>query len=398
MLKTALVGTALWLAASGMALAAQALPAAATTAAASSQEALVAELDGVVRSSVTLAHTAQYLERTIGALERALAESSREMAAKQRALDDSRAKQGEILGALQRLARNPPEAALLAPQQPIDRLRSGMLMAAAVPSMAAEARALTAEIERQASIHAQIVAKQNELAQDRQALAKSRLLLAQMFARRTELRRQILRDDADGGVRAVKLGTEAVDVPDLIKRADAEAKRRETELRIRAPGTAKAKVATPAVDPTRPKNLRGFDPRIPLLPPVAGTVSRRFGEADTFGAPSQGLSFASLGAAEVVAPFDGRVDYVGPFRGYGVILIIGHGGGYHSLLAGLGRVDARVGEWVVAGEPIGAMPETAKSDASVAIYFELRRDGRPIDPQLSLAGREEKVGDHKVRE
>ena len=44
----------------------------------------------------------------------------------------------------------------------------------------------------------------------------------------------------------------------------------------------------------------------------------------------------------------------------GSILIIRHGGGYHSLLAGLGRVDATIGQWVLAGEPVGTLPDARR--------------------------------------
>jgi len=80
----------------------------------------------------------------------------------------------------------------------------------------------------------------------------------------------------------------------------------------------------------------------------------------------------------VLAPFDGQVIYRGPFRSYGEILIIQHGGGYHSVLAGLGRSDAAVGQWVLAGEPVGAMG--SPQDGKAQLYVELRRDGHPIDP------------------
>ena len=79
-------------------------------------------------------------------------------------------------------------------------------------------------------------------------------------------------------------------------------------------------------------------------------------------------------------------------------MIIRHGGLYHSLLAGLERIDMRVDQWVLAGEPVGAMPEASGS----ALYFELRRDDRPVDPQPWLAsdaaGRNEPDGDQRMRE
>jgi septal ring factor EnvC (AmiA/AmiB activator) len=69
-------------------------------------------------------------------------------------------------------------------------------------------------------------------------------------------------------------------------------------------------------------------------------------------------------------------------------LIIEHGGGYHTVLAGLDRVDAVVGQWLLAGEPVGAMAAAgapqATGDASASgrpkLYLELRRNGLPIDP------------------
>src|SRR2546427_9486920 len=52
------------------------------------------------------------------------------------------------------------------------------------------------------------------------------------------------------------------------------------------------------------------------------------------------------GGAVVVAPFDGRVIYAGPFGSVGLVLIIRHADLYHSLLAGLARTDVRIDDWV----------------------------------------------------
>ena len=80
--------------------------------------------------------------------------------------------------------------------------------------------------------------------------------------------------------------------------------------------------------------------------------------------------------------------FAGPFRGYGQILIIAHGDGYHSLLAGLDRVDSSVGQWLVAGEPVGTM---AEGEDKPRLYLELRHDDQPINPLPWLATRVEKV-------
>jgi septal ring factor EnvC (AmiA/AmiB activator) len=88
-----------------------------------------------------------------------------------------------------------------------------------------------------------------------------------------------------------------------------------------------------------------------------------------------------------VAPHDGLVAFAGPFEGYGHILIIEHDGGYHTLLAGLERLDTSVGQWVLRGEPVGAMANSTidKGGDTVGLYLELRRKGQPIDPNRWIA-------------
>ena len=79
-------------------------------------------------------------------------------------------------------------------------------------------------------------------------------------------------------------------------------------------------------------------------------------------------------------------------------MIIRHGGGYHSLLAGLGQVNVTAGQWLLAGEPVGLAANADDKNASVSVYLELRREGRPVDPQSRLASRDEKAEENKVRE
>jgi septal ring factor EnvC (AmiA/AmiB activator) len=82
-----------------------------------------------------------------------------------------------------------------------------------------------------------------------------------------------------------------------------------------------------------------------------------------------------------VAPHDGEILFADIFRGYGKILIIDHGQGYHTLLAGLGRIYSTVGQAVLAGEPVGVMNEKqGTSGQRPEVYLEMRYNGLPIDP------------------
>lgn len=147
-----------------------------------------------------------------------------------------------------------------------------------------------------------------------------------------------------------------------------------------APTPPAANVAQP--QPTSvPDALRDFpeDGASGLAMPAAASLAAGWGMAlpDT-GEASKGLLLETRPNAQVVATFDGRVVYAGPFRRYGLILILEHSGRYHSLLAGLGRIDVVLGQWVVAGEPVGLMANP--TEGKPTLYLELRHNGQPIDP------------------
>jgi septal ring factor EnvC (AmiA/AmiB activator) len=350
------------------------------------------ELDRVRQETITLARTVQRQESAVGALDHELDLLGREAAGRQRGLDESRIEQEQLLGTLAYLARHPPDEASPSAQPPVDRIRSHILLQATVPALRDEARALANELERVAALRARIAATQGQLAVARDALAGGRKQLAQSVARRTELVHQLSAENGDGESSAAKLGQAVGDLGELIKRADAETDRRDQALLAHARAALpkeKAKGSTMSDgDPTRPQELRSFAAaQGAILLPVSGAILPA--DPEQTATASHRLGLRTIPAAAVVAPFDGRVVYAGPFRTDGVILIIRHGDGYHSLLAGLGRAEVSVGQWVLAGEPVGVMPDAAERGSDGVFYFELRRDGRPVDPQPWLAKRDE---------
>uniref|UniRef100_UPI0018E02AC8 murein hydrolase activator EnvC family protein n=1 Tax=Neoroseomonas rubea TaxID=2748666 RepID=UPI0018E02AC8 len=117
--------------------------------------------------------------------------------------------------------------------------------------------------------------------------------------------------------------------------------------------------------------------------PVAGRVVRAYGEAAEAG-PARGQTIAAPAGARVVSPCPGRAVFSGPFRSYGLLLIVECADGHHVVLAGLGRLDTAAGARLLAGEPVGVMAEGESGRAR--LYLELRRDGQPLDPRPWLAG------------
>ncbi|MBV9522477.1 MAG: peptidoglycan DD-metalloendopeptidase family protein [Alphaproteobacteria bacterium] len=379
--------------------------------------ALAAEVAELRGASIATAREVQQHEAALSEIEAQMARLAEDEAAKSADLQRRSGQSVELLMALQRLARDPPEALALAPGTPLDAARGAILLGAAIPQIEAKARALRDELKNLAELRESIAESRRSLLAERDALAKQQLALETMTARKAVLQEAAARGAEIGARQLTQLSLQASDLRDLIARLEAERQRREAErreterrqaeeaLRARAamspprpnaqggeqagaaPASAAPSAAVAALG--KPAGLRPFsEARGALLLPASGTLTRRFGENDEFGAASKGLVLETRPSAQVVAPFDGRIEFAGPFRGYGQILIIEHGDGYHSLLAGLERIEGVVGQWLVAGEPVGVMPS---GDHAPSLYLELRRHGQPINPLPWLATRDDKV-------
>ena len=123
--------------------------------------------------------------------------------------------------------------------------------------------------------------------------------------------------------------------------------------------------------------------------PAAGPIVRQFGEDDGHGITSKGLRINVRNGAQIVAPYGGEIAYAGKFRGYGLLLIIAHGEGYHSLISGLSSVYVVVGQLVLANEPIGEVKRSGRANST--LYVELRRKGEAFNPLPWMAARNSKV-------
>jgi murein hydrolase activator len=240
-----------------------------------------------------------------------------------------------------------------------------------VPILQQRAQALEDELRSLAALSRQIEHRQAAAHDLAAALDLDRQQIATLLAEKSKLRRQTAAEAAASQARSAALAAEAKDLRQLLDKL-AAAKPTETPPEL------------------KPGNIRAF-PTIPggLVQPVAGRVQDLFGMPDSSGGTGKGIEIEARPDAAVVAPFDGQILFRGPFRSYGEILIIQHDGGYHSLLAGLARSDAAVGQWVLAGEPVGVMGQS--KDGNPKLYMELRRDDRPIDPAPWLGKSDTKV-------
>ncbi|TAM99745.1 MAG: peptidase M23 [Rhodanobacteraceae bacterium] len=95
------------------------------------------------------------------------------------------------------------------------------------------------------------------------------------------------------------------------------------------------------------------------------------------GTLTQGLVIATRPGAEVHAVAYGRVAWADFMRGFGMLVIIDHGGGWMSLYGGNESASVSAGDWVKPGQPIATV---ARDPEQGGAWFGLRHDGKPVDP------------------
>ena len=126
--------------------------------------------------------------------------------------------------------------------------------------------------------------------------------------------------------------------------------------------------------------LRPFRGALPW--PATGIVTGRFGRQSLgrFGtAISRNGIEISLAEGQVVrAVHEGTIAHAEPFTGYGNLVILDHGDGEYTLYGYLSSMYVAIGDRLEASEPIGTSGRSPSGNP--ALYFELRVDGKPVDP------------------
>jgi septal ring factor EnvC (AmiA/AmiB activator) len=320
----------------------------------------------------------------------------------------------QLLAALQRLGRNPPPALLVEPENALKAVRSAILLGAVLPEYTEEARFLAQELEElvqlRKSIAAEIEQQKNQIASlndnhtkldlllemrrkeqmaNEEELARSRARAEQLASEVKSLRELIERSEKElAGAQAAADAAAKAEASRLIEPGSIAEEKRNIESLHNAKDPERRTLASLA-NPGRLTPAISFDKARGLLPlPVSGEQLRHFGEADSFGSPARGLLLGTRKNAVVTSPTDGWIAYAGSFRTYGKIVIVNAGSGYHILLSGLDEISVDIGQFVLAGEPVGKMGEKRLAAATAidvasdqpVLYIEFRKDGAAIDP------------------
>ncbi len=324
-------------------------------------------------------------------------------AAIRRSLDSRRGVLSEVLAALQRMGRKPPPALLAQPEDVLRAIRASMMLGAVLPQLRNETEALANDLQDLVNLRRSIADEREKLATESATRRNESARLEALIAERQKSIGEAQEALAAERARAEKLSHQAASLKDLMARMESElesakkaaemARKADEErgkLSAEAAEEAKSRFASAALrDPARLAPAIAFaDAKGMLSLPANGNVIKYFGATSEFGGVEKGLSLATRPRAIVSSPSDGYIAFCGPWRSYGQLLIVNAGGGYYVVLAGLQHIDVAVGQFVLAGEPVGAMGDgTAKTAAAVAIgatqpvlYVEFRKDGAAIDP------------------
>jgi septal ring factor EnvC (AmiA/AmiB activator) len=360
-----------------------------------------------------------------------LTELNRRRTDAQNRIDGLVATLGPVVPVVLRMSTYPVET-LLGSQVPVeDSVRGILVMRAIVHQAEIDARSLIGDrgsLDAATKSAAEIAP---QLAAARAARSSEADALAQQLADAVERRKGAEQDATDAARRAAAEASRADTLRSMLQiletqRRLEEAQAREDELRAQreqrdaaaeAARVRQAALSRPSGSGTLTSDAK---PSGQIMQPVSGTLVRSWGDPQD-GEPATGQSWQAGPGARVVAPCNGTVAFAEPFRGYGMLLIIDCGGGYHAILAGLDQMQVSPGQAVMGGDPVGAMqpsapsgmppgaaasdsaasaasdgrsgsasaattsaavsaPAGAKSPQSPILYFELRKGGRPVNP------------------
>ena len=265
-----------------------------------------------------------------------------------------------LLGALELYRRDPPPALLVSPKSAKDAVNAAILINAIRPELERRAKAFAAEARQLQTLRRNVVLANGALFTAESDVADRRARIEQLIVEKSVLERN---RDANAD------------------QADADVKRLASQARSLGQ----------RVSGLEARESQGGDAaELRLTPPAQGAPDRRFNDPWPGQARSEGWSWKTQPGAVVLTPADGRIDYVGPLKGWGLVLILRVVGGYHLVLAGLGDANGRIGSEVSAGEPIGHMaallPVSKDKAAFPELYLEVRKGDTPVDPARWLGG------------
>ena len=298
-----------------------------------------------------------------------------------------------LLSGLMRLQQNPPPALAVDPEDVLKALRGAMMFGAVVPEFQKKAKELKTKLDALTAIRQATEAEKANRKATLAALSDSNAeLLALQQQKKSALvaaKQNLTAEKQTVAALADKSQTLQQLLTELQNAREDEERRKTAEAKRAADAAAKAEEARLTALQGPLKLLSSLKGKLPY--PVQGSIIRHYGDETGLGTTLEGVAFDAMPRANVMAPVDGKVEFAGPFRSYGQLLILNAGEGYLVLLAGMNQISAELGQTVRIGEPIGVMGVDPTAPALLGempnqshpvFYVEFRKKDQPVDPTL----------------
>ena len=285
----------------------------------------------------------------------------------------------ETLAALQSLALRPSEAVLAQPLSPVEVMRSSILLRGSVHSLKERAELIRQGIEDISNQKQEIAKRLQDLEKENKYLASQQAEMKKMSQQKSKMYSQISNQSKEAQQKAAALASQAGSLRDLLDKLEKQKALQQKQMaekqrlaRQRAADKVRAdKGLTPDGSSVNFAKAKGK-----LSRPARGPILTQFHQEMSKGVVSNGIDIKTAANAQVIAPYDGTVIFAGPFKNFANLLIIDHGDAYTSLLSGLEETDAKVGQTLLTGEPVGTMPSGNNSK----LHMEIRQNNRPLNP------------------
>lgn len=360
-------------------------------------------------------------DEAVGRSTRALNETRAAIGREQAALDTlqqqreqlaaSLVGQREVLGRLVRASYmtggDAPLKVMLSQDQVAKGNRDLAYYAALQRDRAARIRDISARLAELQAVETAIGQKQTLLAAAQQRQQSELADVARQREQRASVLAQVDKQYQDKASREKVIGQDARALERVLAQlraaaAKAERARRAAEARAKREEAARAKrdaaasrntgtrsrVTTPSRSRSTPSPRTTVASAAPVAVggagwPLAGSLLAGFGGTMPDGSASSGLLIGAAAGTPVRAVADGQVVFAEWMSGYGLLCIVDHGNGYMSLYAHNDALMKDVGARVSRGDAVGSVGNSG-GQGRPALYFELRRAGKPVNPSVWL--------------
>ena len=329
----------------------------------------IAELRLLKHRSISLAQNINSRARMIARIETELIRLTTKVNIKKENLLKTQNQLALALGALQRIARTPTMANFIVPRSPYKIRRSLMILEASVPQLKIRISKMGSGLKSLIILGTKQKAQKQIILNELTQMAADRQQLEAIVSEKLRLFRLVSAEEKYISTKISHISTRASNIQELLGKL--------TQNKLTQHDNA-LKPSSQFVYTNENSVLPAPMPNDGASLPVLGRVVQTFGTTLLNGAKSKGISIATSAAAAVVAPREGQIVFAGTFRSYGKLVIVELPNQGYALIAGMGKINAEVGDQVFVGEPVGEMPTSTLETPK--LYFELRRNGHPVNP------------------